>query len=111
MLNLPNVQKFMKLKLGPAVKLLNLVEKSKLYYFNEFSNSSNDNHSEMYSDDDEDDSNSSDISSNYSSNEGSCDEMMEYDDVNSSNQEADNSLNANNGNSNNVHDESFNRLD
>ena len=33
MLNLPIIQNFTSLKLGPSVKLLALVEKLKLYYF------------------------------------------------------------------------------
>ena len=40
MLNLPVIQNYTNLKLGPAVKLLNLVEKLKLYYFKTFVKSS-----------------------------------------------------------------------
>ena len=53
MLNLPIIQNFTSLKLGPALKLLALVEKIKLYYFKTFvktsqyiSNNTNDNNSE-----------------------------------------------------------------
>lgn len=36
MLTLPNIQNYMKLKLGPAIKLAHLVEKLKQVYFNQF---------------------------------------------------------------------------
>jgi hypothetical protein len=54
MLNLPVIQNFTSLKLGPALKLLALVEKIKLYYFKTFvktsqyisNNNTNDNNSD-----------------------------------------------------------------
>lgn len=49
MLNLPIIQNFTSLKLGPSVKLLALVEKLKLYYFKTHAKTNNpvdDNNSE-----------------------------------------------------------------
>jgi hypothetical protein len=36
MLNLPTIQNYMNLKLGPAIKLAHLVEKLKLVYFEHY---------------------------------------------------------------------------
>jgi hypothetical protein len=41
MLNLPTIQNYMNLKLGPAIKLTHLVERLKFNYFQQFQSVSN----------------------------------------------------------------------
>jgi hypothetical protein len=84
MLNLPIKQNFTKLKLGPAVKLLDLVEKLKLYYFKnyvksvEFKNNNEDNNNNNNSDgtSETNETNNMEVDAN---NESSCDDQNETD--------------------------------
>ncbi len=85
MLNFQIIQNFTKLKLGPAVKLLDLVEKLKLYFFQnyvknvEIKNNNEDNNNNNNDSDGTSETNETNNMEVHANNESSCDDENETD--------------------------------